>query len=103
MGDLLGRGGGKGKKFGAVIGLMSFEHGVEGVQEFAHDGDEGLHFDFALGEQMLIEGAQVGVVAHGDEGGHVEGVAQVFIAGLADAGFLCTEEPEEYSRGSRPA
>ena len=29
---------------------MVFEHGMKGVQEFAHDGDQGLHFAFALGE-----------------------------------------------------
>jgi len=33
---------------------MGFEHGMESVQEFAHDGDQGLHFEFALSEQMLI-------------------------------------------------
>jgi hypothetical protein len=49
---------------------MGFEHGMESVQEFAHDGDQGLHFEFALREQMLIEGAQVRVVLDGDQGGH---------------------------------
>jgi hypothetical protein len=34
---------------------MGFEHGVESVQEFAHDGDQGLHFEFAFGEQVLIQ------------------------------------------------
>jgi hypothetical protein len=38
---------------------MGFEHGMESMQEFAHDGDQGLHFEFALSEQMLIEGARV--------------------------------------------
>jgi len=34
---------------------MFFEHGVNGVQEFAHDGDQGLHLEFALCEQMLVK------------------------------------------------
>ena len=76
------------KEFGAVVGLMVFEHGVNGVQEFAHDGDEGLHFEFAFGQQVLIESAQVGVVLDGDESGHKQGVAQVFISGLGDARFF---------------
>ena len=34
---------------------MVFEHGMKGMQEFAHHGHQGLHFEFALGEEMLIE------------------------------------------------
>jgi adenylosuccinate synthase len=49
---------------------MSFEHGMESMQEFAHDDDQRLHFEFATGQQMLIEGAQVRVVLDGDQGGH---------------------------------
>jgi hypothetical protein len=60
MGRLLGRGSIKAKEFGAVVGLMSFEHGVESMQEFAYNGDQGLHFEFALSKQMLIEGASAG-------------------------------------------
>jgi len=70
MGHLPGRGGLKPKEFGAVVGLMSFEHGMESMQEFAHDDDQRLHFEFATGQQMLIEGAQVRVVLDGDQGGH---------------------------------
>jgi hypothetical protein len=29
---------------------MGFEHSVESMQEFAHDGDQGLHFEFAFGD-----------------------------------------------------
>ena len=86
MGHLRSRG--NKKQLGPVVGLVIFEHGMEGVQEFAHDGDQGLHFEFAFGEQVLIEGSQVGIKLHGDQGGHVEAVAQVLIAGLADARLL---------------
>jgi hypothetical protein len=44
-------------EFGAVIGLAVFEHGVDGVQEFAHHGDQSLLFAFSLGQQVLIEAA----------------------------------------------
>ena len=54
------------KELGAVVGLAVFEHAEDGVQEFAHDGDEGLEFFFASVEQMLIEGAEMGIVLHGD-------------------------------------
>lgn len=37
------------KELRSVVGLFVFEHAEDGVQEFAHDGDEGLHFQFASG------------------------------------------------------
>jgi hypothetical protein len=27
------------------------EHAEDGVEQFAHDGDQGLHFGFAAGQQ----------------------------------------------------
>src|ERR1035437_4851219 len=60
------------KEFGAVVSLVVFPHAEDSVQELPHDGDEGLHFGFAFGEQMLIEGAEMGIVTHGNEGGHRE-------------------------------
>ena len=67
---------------------MGFEHGMEGVQEFAHDGDQGLHFEFALGQQMLIEGAQVRVVLDGHQSRHEKGMTQMFIAWFANTRLL---------------
>ena len=65
-----GRRGGKGhlprtsglalKQFGAVVGLVGFEHAMESVEELAPDGDQRLHFEFATLEQMLVESAQAG-------------------------------------------
>ena len=37
---------------------------------------------------MFIEAAQMRLMAKGDEGGHVEGAAQVDVAVFADARFL---------------
>jgi hypothetical protein len=45
---------------------VMFEHAEEGVQEFAHDGDEGLHFGFAAGDKVKVESAQVGLMTDGD-------------------------------------
>ena len=73
------------KEQGAVVSLVVFPHAEDGVQELAHDGDQGLEFFFAPVEQMVIEGAQMRIVLHGDQGGHIESAAQVAVAGLADA------------------
>ena len=65
-----------------------FEHAVDGVKQFAHDGDQGEHLGLAASAQMFIEGAQVGLTADGDQGRHIEGAAEVDVAVLADARFL---------------
>ena len=87
-GELMERGCDGPKQFGAVVGLVGFEHALESVEELPPDGDQRLPFEFATLEQLLVESAQVGVVLHGDQGGQVEGATQVFIAGLADARFF---------------
>ena len=48
---------------------MGFEHAMEGVQRFAHDGHQGLHLELAGREQMRVESAEVRVVLHGPRGG----------------------------------
>ena len=67
---------------------MCFEDAVDGVEQFAGDGDEGLHFGFVAGDQVLIEGFDVGVLLGRDQCGHVEDAAQVSVSGAADAGRL---------------
>ena len=64
-GHLLDGVGTKPKQFGTVVGLVGLEHAMESVEEFPHDGDQRLHFEFATLEQVLIESAQVGVVLLG--------------------------------------
>jgi hypothetical protein len=51
-----------------------FEHAVDGVQQFAHDGGQGDHLRFALGAQMLIERAQVRLMANGHQSGCTAGL-----------------------------
>jgi len=70
------------------------EHAVDRVQQFAHRRNQGLHFAFSLGQQMLIESAQVRLMTHGDQSGHVQGPAQVSIARLLMRTFLWTELPD---------
>ena len=60
-----------------------FEHAIDGVQQFAHHGDEGDHLGFALGAEVLIESPQVRLVPNGHQGGHVESAAQVNLPGSA--------------------
>ena len=64
------------------------EHAVDAVPEFAHNGDQGHHLGFDLGTQVLIEGAQVRLMANRHQSGHVEGAAQVSVADFADAALL---------------
>jgi hypothetical protein len=59
--------------------LVVLEHGVNGVQQFAHDGDQGLHLEFTLGQEMLIKSAEAGVMPHRHQGRHeksMTGLAQ---------------------------
>ena len=53
-----------------------FEDAEDGVEEFAHEGDEGLQFGFTAGQEALIKGGGVRVVLRSDQGGHVEGATQ---------------------------
>jgi hypothetical protein len=79
---------GCGIDLGAVEGLVVLEHAKDGVEELAHGGDQGLHFGFTARQQVLVVGAHMRLMPHGDEGGHVEGLAQVLVAGLGDAGLF---------------
>lgn len=49
-----------------------FDHGVEDDQQLSHAGGEGDFGFFPLGLEPGIEGFEYGVMASGDEGGHVE-------------------------------
>jgi hypothetical protein len=56
------------------------KHPVERVQKLSHHGDEGLQRLFASGEQLVIEGFDVGVAAYSDQGRHEEKAPQVVVA-----------------------
>ena len=63
-----------------------FHHGIEDGEQFMHGGDAGDFAGCAGGTQALIEGANDGVVAAGDDGGHVEGGANGGAAAPSGAG-----------------
>ena len=48
---------------GALEGRHVPEHPVDGVEQLAHDGHQGLHFEFASRQQVLIESLEMGIVA----------------------------------------
>ncbi len=48
----------------------------------------GLHLEFAFGQQVLVERAQMRVEADRHQGGHIERAAEMAIAGFADARFF---------------
>ena len=57
----------------------------DGVEEFAHDGDDGLLGFLAAREQCFVAGLDLCVAADGDQGWQKESRAQVDIAGFAQA------------------
>ena len=51
---------------GAVILALAAEHAEDGVQHLAGDRHQSLQFGFVAGQQILVKGTQVGIVAHRD-------------------------------------
>ena len=52
-----------------LVGPLVFEDAEGDLYEFAHGGTGGAHLGFAGGDQALIKGAHVWIVAGGGEGG----------------------------------
>ena len=67
-----------------IEGLLMAEEAPEGVEEAAHEGDDGDFLPLAAGEEGFVGGAEVGAALDGDEHGHEEGVAEVAVASAAD-------------------
>ena len=49
-----------------------FEHGIENDQELAHTGGKGDFLGFPGSTESLVEGANYGIEARGDNGVHVQ-------------------------------
>jgi hypothetical protein len=64
--------------------LLVMEHAPDGVEQAAHDGDEGDLLLFAAGEQGFVGGLDLRAALDGDQGGHEERAAQMPVAGAAD-------------------
>jgi hypothetical protein len=56
--------------------------------QLAHGRPEGRHFGFTLGQQAFIEGVDIGVMADGDEGRHLELAPHPSRAGFRQLGFV---------------
>lgn len=54
-----------------------FDHGVEDDEEFSHGCDDRDEFGFSGVDESLVEGFELSVVLDGDDGGHVEGFADL--------------------------
>jgi hypothetical protein len=72
----------------AIEGGIVLEHAVEGVQQFAHDGDESDHFAFSVVLQVLIEGFEVRVMASRSERRHKECATDMAVTDFTDAHFF---------------
>ena len=70
------------------------QHAPNGVQQFTHHRDHGLHRFLAGGDEFVVEGFDVGLVLNGHQGWHVERGAPVTVADFADA-------PRAMNRGAR--
>ncbi len=82
-------------QFDSIIGLIVTEHSPSRMQQFAHDRYQRLQLSFAMIQQTLIKSSQPRIVLHRHQRRHIEGGAQVSIAGFADAGGFCAiEEPD---------
>ncbi len=51
------------------------DDGIQDRQELSHTGRESDLFRLAALEEAMIESSEDGIVAAGDQGGHVKGVA----------------------------
>ena len=60
----------------------------DGVEEFAHDGNDRLFGFLAPLEESLITGFNLFVAADGDQGRHEEGGAQMHVTSLTDPARL---------------
>lgn len=62
-----------------------FEGGIEGFDEFIHDGDDGYLEWFSVGNEVVIEVVEDGVMARGTKGGHVKDAADMPPSALTEA------------------
>src|SRR4029434_4587561 len=64
--------------------LLVAKHAPEGVEQPAHDGDDGHFLLLAAGEQGLIGGLEAGAALDAAQGGYEERQASVPVAGATD-------------------
>src|SRR4030067_2815311 len=69
-------------KTGVIERLVIFQHTVDGVKQFAHDGADGLQRFLAVIHKMLEVGSNMWVMLFGTQGRHVESRTNMAVAGL---------------------
>jgi len=72
----------------ALEGCSVLKPGMDGVQEFTHNGTDGLELLEATGLDQVVISPDVRIVACGAESGHIECDPQVAVAGLGPARFF---------------
>lgn len=65
-----------------IEGYLRPGHGVENGEQLAHAGDDGDLLGFTAVHQALVVSADHGVVARGDDGCHIQGMAHLGAATL---------------------
>ena len=69
-----------------LIRFLTLKNPERQLHQFTHGGTQGGHLGFASGQQTLIQRANMGVVAGGDDGGHVQGGADAGCPGFGEPG-----------------
>lgn len=78
-----------GMEMAVVERCAGLEHAVDGMQQLAHDGADGLDFLQTPGlDEMVVVGPDLRILADSDLGRPIKGEAQVAIAGLGQARLL---------------
>ena len=67
-----------------IEALVVMEHAPDGVEEAAHDGDDGDLLLFAAGEEGFVGAADLGAALDGDQSGHEQRQPEVAVACAAD-------------------
>ena len=69
-----------------LIGLLMFENPERQLHQFAHGGAQGGHLGFTPGQQALVQGLDVRVMAGRDDGSHVQRRPNPGCPGFGEAG-----------------
>ena len=71
-----------------------FPHAPNRMQEFSHNGGNGLQRLFSGGDKLVIKGFNIGLMANSHQGWHIQGRPQILIAGLVYARGRWTDWPD---------
>jgi hypothetical protein len=66
--------------------LLVFKDAERELDQLPHGGAQSDHFGLATGQEALIQGANVGVMAGGDDGSHIQSRAAPGCPGFGEPG-----------------